>query len=99
MSEIVAAARAVAWWPFGNLSTPALYQARCADHTRLREALARHPRPRVTCDEARFVVRAARLLAEHSGSNRFGVAYYERKAAQAQLRGALDVYDRLAVAS
>lgn len=94
MSRIVAAARRVAWWPFGNMSTAALYDARRSDHAALRDALVACPRPRRLTPELRAVLTAARLLAEHSGSNRFGVAYYERKAAMQQLRGALDAYDR-----
>lgn len=98
MSAIIEAARRAAWWPFGNLSSPDLYAARRSDHDMLRDALARHPGARPRSPEAAAVLECARRLAVHSGSNRYGFAYHDRKAAQLALRGALDAMDRQAAA-
>lgn len=94
--EVVDAARALAWWTHVNLASPSLYRARQESFTRLRHALETPIRPRTF--ELAAVVRCARVLAGCSDSNRMGVAYYERKAAFAQLRGALAVYDQAAAA-
>lgn len=89
--EVIAAARALAWWPHSNMRSPELYRARQASFARLRKALSEPVVPE-TIEEA-AVVRCARVLAGCSDSNRWGLPYYERKAAFAQLRGALAGYD------
>lgn len=91
--DLLSAARALAWWSHCNLSSPDIYQARRASFARLRDVLAETFHADVSIELA-FVIRAARRLAACSDSNRWGLPYYERKEAFAQLRGALDVYDR-----
>jgi hypothetical protein len=95
--RVIDDARELAWWSHSNPSDRDIFLARKAAFTRLRESLSKAP---IDCgaasEELRYLIAAAVRLAEHSGSNRWGVAYYERKAADDRLRGCLAVYDRSA---
>jgi hypothetical protein len=94
IDALVDAARALAWWSHCNIGSSELYRARQASFARLRAVL--RPAPASCSFELGAVVRAARVLAGCSDSNRWGVAYYERKAAFARLRGALFALDERA---
>lgn len=95
LAAAIEAARELAWLPTANLPGCLLYSERKESHARLVDrvavmgALSANASP-----ELRYLVDAMRRVAAASFSNRFGLPYYERREAVAQLRGCLDVYDR-----
>jgi hypothetical protein len=92
---VIDAARDLAWQPMANLPGSLRYFERRESAERLvgyLQAVRRLPADEL---ELRFLVAAARRLAACSFSNRRGHAYYERRQAARELRGCLEVYDRL----
>jgi hypothetical protein len=95
LAEAVDVARNLAWLPIANLSNALRYRERRELHARLGELLSRSRLHRDPSPEARFLVAAMRRVAAATFVNRYGLPYYERRAAVTELRGCLDAYDRL----
>ena len=87
-------ARELAWLPIANQPAGRTYDRRKALHAELDDRLSQIRTPQEP-DELRLLVIAMRRLAKASYANRCGLPYAERRQAALQLRGALDVFDRL----
>lgn len=97
LAEAIDVARDLAWRPFSNPGgngAAMRYAERRELHRRLGELLGRSRLHRDPSAEARCLVAAMRRVAGVTFSNRYGHAYYVRRVAVLELRGALDVYDR-----
>jgi hypothetical protein len=93
LEAAIAAAEDLAWRPMANVVGLA-YGDRQESATRFRERLERARLPAGAEPELRCLVEAMRRAAECSYANRMGLAYYERRRAVAELRGALIVWRR-----
>jgi hypothetical protein len=98
LAQAIDAARDLAWRPTANLGAGIRYTERREAHERLCALLRGVRVPAGAPDELRFLVAAMRRVAGCSFSNRRGEPYYWRRQQIYELRGCLDVWDRLVAA-
>lgn len=95
LSAAIFAARELAWQSHVNLSDRRRYAERNECHRRLCEALEHVTALSANASpELLFLFEAIHRAAACSWANRYGVPYFERKQAVAELRGCLLAYDR-----